>query len=425
MKKLFALRDEAHTKATAFSKIAEDRLLTPEEKASFDAAISERNALDAQIKDFEALKESDRTTTAVANPNVVVGKDRAQDKPWASFGEQLTAVADFAISRGNTRDPRLFASLGQNETIDTDGGFQVQPEFSQNLLTRTFENGLVTSRCSTTPMSSARLVINGISDDNRVGGYAGAGIAVYRAAEAAQFTASKLKFRQVEFNANKLLGMFYATDELLEDAAALQKQVADYFPLAFAWQLDNEVLNGTGRGQFLGVLTSGATVTVTKGGGSATGTFSTANALAMVNQFWMRGRKNGAWFVGPDVEAVLYTLTIPGPQGTAVALYTPPGVGGNTSQYGYMLGMPVIPVEQTAALGTIGDVILADMTQYTIAERSGIQFASSIHVAFLTDEQAFRWTLRNDGKPLWDKPVTQNNSANKVSPFVLLSATSR
>ena len=301
----------------------------------------------------------------------------------------------------------------------------VQPEFSKALLTRTFENGLVTSRCSTTPMLSSRLVINGIADDNRVGGYAGAGITVYRAAEAALFTASKVKFRRIEFNANKLLGLFYATDELLEDAPALQKQVSDYFPLAFAWQLDNEALNGTGRGQFLGVLNSGATVTATVSGGSATGSFSTADALAMMNQFWMRGRKNGAWFVGPDVEAILYTLTIPGPQGTAVALYTPPGVGGNNSQYGYMLGMPVIPVEQTASLGTLGDVVLADMTQYTIAERSGIQFASSIHVAFLTDEQAFRWTLRNDGQPLWDKPVTQNNSSNKVSPFVVLSATTR
>ncbi|MDP9039832.1 MAG: phage major capsid protein [Acidobacteriota bacterium] len=423
IKQLKQKREAAHARATGVATAAGDNLMTAEQRAEFDAAVAERNGLDAQIRDFEALQESDRTSSATAPGfSASVGKDRAENKPWETFGEQLIAVADFAISRGNTKDPRLFAALGQNETVDTDGGFLVQTEFSGELLKRTFDEGIVTRRCRTIPMASSRLVINGIDDANRVGGPAGAGLVVYRAAEAALFTPSKLKFRRVEFNVNKMIGMFYATDELLEDAGALQSQVSEYFPLAFAWNFDNEAINGTGRGQFLGINSSGAIVITPKTAGQATGTFSTQNALDMKSRMYARSWMNSVWFVGPDLENLLYTLTIPGPQGTNVALYTPPGVNGNTSPYGLMLGRPVIVIEQTAALGVQGDIILADMSQYVIAERSGTKFASSIHVAFLTDEQAFRWTVRNDGKPLWDKPVTQNNSANKVSPFVVLQS---
>ena len=424
---LKALRQKekaANQKAKDLVAAAGENLMSAEQQTEFDAAIAERDGYSAQIKRLELIQEDDRTTSAVAvEQGIVVGKDRAQDKPWASFGEQLMAVKDFGQSRGHARDPRLFAAaLGQNETIDSDGGFLVMPEYSKELLTRTFAAGLVTSRCRTVPMASSRLVLNGVDDANRVGGYLGAGIAVYRIAEAGLYTASKLKYRRVELNANKMIGMFYATDELLEDANALESQISEYFPLAFGWQLDNEVLNGTGQGQFLGINTSKVAVSTVPVAGQPTATFLTKNALDMRARLWVNSRANAVWFVGPDVEDQLFGQTIPGPQGTAVALYTPPGSNGSSSPYGLMLGRPVIPIEQTAALGTQGDVILADCSQYIIGERSGLKVATSIHVAFDTGEQAFRWTLRNDGQPLWDKPVTQNNSANKVSPFVTLQA---
>jgi hypothetical protein len=46
---------------------------------------------------------------------------------------------------------------------------------------------------------------------------------------------------------------------------------------------------------------------------------------------------------------------------------------------------------------------------------------TSIHVAFLTGEQAFRWQLRHDGQPFWKKPLTPKNGTNTLSPFVALA----
>lgn len=425
LKQLRQKLDGAKAAFKAYQDSIGANLMSAEQETEYSRLKAERDGFSAAVKRVEDEQEYDRTqaTTAVGFPvqeSVTAGKNRAEDKPWEGLGAQLMAVKEYGQTRGHVRDPRLFAALGQNETIDSEGGFLVAPDFASDLLTRTFSEGLITSRCRIRPMSSPRLILNGIEDSNRVGGPAGAGFTVYRIAEAQRIDLSKMKFRRVELNANKLVGAYAATDEIMEDAPALQAEIQDYFPEAFSWKLDNEVINGTGQGQFLGIINSGATVVAPKGSGQAPGSFTTQNALDMRARLWVRSRANATWIIGPDIESQLFPLTIPGPQGTAVALYTPPGTNG--SVYGKVLGLDVLVVEQTAAAGVQGDVLLADLSQYIIGERNGLKFASSIHVAFLTDEQVFRWTLRNDGQPLWDKPVTQNNSANKVSPFVVLQS---
>ncbi len=426
LKKLQQDRADAFNANKALHDLAgrENRALTTEEAANYNANKSKIENLDASIAIAKEQLEAERNAPAI---NASAGASELEKKGFASLGEQLLAVAEYTKSKGHKRDPRLFATAtGQNETIDAEGGFLVQPDFAPGLITRVFQDDEIVKRCTLRPVSSSRLVLNGIDDSNRVGGPAGVGVLVYRVAEADPLTLSKIKFRRVELNMNKLIGAFKATDELLEDAPALQAEVSDYFPQAFSWRLGNEVLNGTGAGQFLGINTSGVAIITPKDAGQAAGTITTSNLLNMRTRLWVRSRANAVWVTGPDVEAVLMTLTIPGPQGTNVALYTPAGVNGNNSKYGMLLGIPVIVVEQTAALGTQGDIMLCDFTQYVIGERNGSEpkFAASIHVAFLTDEQVFRWTLRNDGQPLWDKPVTQNNSANKVSPFVVLQTRS-
>ena len=90
-----------------------------------------------------------------------------------------------------------------------------------------------------------------------------------------------------------------------------------------------------------------------------------------------------------------------------------------------MKGKPVIEVEYAATLGTAGDIMLVAFEQYGgITKSSGIQSASSIHVAFTTGEQAFRFTYRVDGAPLWKSALTPFHGTNTVSPCVVLSASS-
>ena len=81
-------------------------------------------------------------------------------------------------------------------------------------------------------------------------------------------------------------------------------------------------------------------------------------------------------------------------------------------------GRPVVPVEYCKTLGTVGDIILADMSQYAFIDKGGIQSASSIHVQFVAGETAFRFVYRCNGMPEWSSALTPlNGSSNTLSPF--------
>ena len=417
LSKLQQMRAEAVARAKAIQKVAENRAMTAEEKASFDTELASAEDLQMQIAAAERLNELDRNA---ASGIEVVG-DLAAKKPWGGLGEQLAAVRRVAVSQGRDTDPRLFAAMGSNESVDAEGGFLVAPEYSDIILQRTYDEGQVTSRCATIPMKSNRLVINGLDEDSRATGQRYGGIQVFRIAEAANYTNSKPAFKQVQLTANKLIGLMYATDEILEDTAALAKWASDNFPKAFAFQLDDEAINGTGAGQMLGVAKSGAAIIVAKDAGQGTGTISNTNIFNMHQRLWGPSRKNAAWFVNSDLENQLWNLTRGA--GTAVELlYTGPGKNGNNTEYGVMMGHPVIFIEQAAAGGNQGDINLFDMSQYLLGQKEGIKTDSSIHVQFLTGEQVFRWTLRNDGQPIPKKPLTPYKGSNTLSPFVTLAA---
>jgi hypothetical protein len=46
-----------------------------------------------------------------------------------------------------------------------------------------------------------------------------------------------------------------------------------------------------------------------------------------------------------------------------------------------------------------------------------------MHVAFTTDETAFRAVYRVDGAPMWRVALTPFKGANTLSPFVVLNST--
>jgi hypothetical protein len=103
-----------------------------------------------------------------------------------------------------------------------------------------------------------------------------------------------------------------------------------------------------------------------------------------------------------------------------IPVYLPPG-GLSAVALRHADGPSGPPIEYCSTVGTEGDIVLADPSQYTIIEKGDIQYATSIHVAFLTDEQAFRFIYRVDGQPVDDKPITPFKGTNKQSPFITLA----
>jgi HK97 family phage major capsid protein len=320
-------------------------------------------------------------------------------------------------------DPRLFrAASGSNEAVPSDGGYLVQPDFEAELMKRVYETGALASRVRSRQVSGNGLVVNGIDETSRATGSRYGGVRGYWADEAATVTATAPKFSRHELKLKKLMALYYATDEILEDAQALEAEAGDAFREEFAWLIDNAILRGPGGGQPLGILKSGALVTVAKESGQTAATVLPENLVKMWSRMWAKSRGNAVWFINQDVEPSLFTMGLQvGVGGNAV--YMPPG-GLSAAPYGTLFGRPVIPIEQTSTIGTVGDIVLADLSQYRWIDKGAIKSASSIHVRFLYDEMTFRFTYRCDGQPSWQSALTPANGTNTLSPFVALATRS-
>jgi HK97 family phage major capsid protein len=84
-------------------------------------------------------------------------------------------------------------------------------------------------------------------------------------------------------------------------------------------------------------------------------------------------------------------------------------------------GIPVIVSEKLPALGTSGDIVLADMSYYLVGDRQQLTVDESIHVKFQTDEKSWRFVSRVAGQPWIDSAITPRNGGVTLSPFVKLT----
>lgn len=422
MKKILemkAKREDARLKAMAVlnKAEAEGRFLSEDEQKDIDKYEEEIRAWDESIGRAEKLLAIEPEDRSTEKPEVKPTPAKDNEKRFASFGEQLMAAYRAAMPGGKV-DERLStrAASGLNETTPSDGGFLVQQDFVTELLKRTYETGILASKVKKIPISTNAngMKINAIDEDSRANGSRWGGVQTYWEGEADELTASKPKFRQMELSLKKLTGLCYATDELLQDAAALEAVIRQAFAEEFGFKIDDAILSGSGEGEPLGILNSGAIVTVAKEA-SQTDTITVENLIKMWNRLWSRSRANAVWYINQELEPYLYTLKI-----GDKPVYIPAG-GLSEKPYGTLFGRPVVPIEQCSAAGEVGDIILADIGQYLLIDKGGIKSASSIHVRFLYDENVFRFIYRVDGKPIWTKPLTPYKGSATVSPFVTLA----
>jgi len=402
-----------------------ERGLTAEEQAQFDALQTEIDDLEKTLAAQKAVEDRQAVLNTPVNAPVYAQPKSKDEKKFSTFGEQLRAVVE-AAKPGGTIDPRLSvkAASGLNESVGSDGGFLVEEDFTKELLKRTYDTGMLASKCNKIPLSTAAnsMKINGIDETSRKNGSRWGGIQAYWEGEADALAGTKPKFRQMELNLRKLTGLCYATDELLADASALEAVIMQGFSEEFGFKVDDAIINGSGAGIPLGILNSKALVTVPKEQGQAAGTINVQNVVNMWSRCWGRSRQDAAWYINQDIEPQLFTMSLAVGQG-GVPVYMPAsGVSG--SPYSTLFGRPVIPLEQCETLGTLGDIILADFSQYLLIDKGGINAASSIHVRFLYDENVFRFIYRVDGQPVWNAPLQPFKGSSTLSPFVALATRS-
>lgn len=352
--------------------------------------------------------------------------EQPEDRPFKSLWDNLNAVKTARIDgaqRAEDMYPRLkFLRLeakatGASEGIPQDGGVLLEPTLTAEIIKPMNEVGSFTKYVRALPVGSNSNSgwINGVDETSRATGSRWGGIRGYRGAEAGTLTASRPTFRRIQWELKKYHALTVATDELLSDAAQFERIVAEGVGEELSFMVNDDIANGMGLAGCQGFINSGAFITVTRTDANLILGTDISN---MWNRMNIRGRKNAVWFVGNDSQPQLDKLFAPG--STAV-LFPFASYGGDGVRRLY--NRPVETTEYNQTLGTAGDITLVDMDQYLFWEKQ-IQAATSIHVYFTTDEFAWRWTYRADGKSSVASALTPYKGSTTTSPFVGLLATS-
>jgi len=404
--------------------------MTPDELKEFTADAVEAG-VDAAMKALPAIEDDSSIT------EVEVTIDEA-DKPFETEGKFYQAVA--SAGRGHGFDARLkslkveddngfyvkkfkASPTGLGEEVPADGGYLVGTDEDQTLVQRMYQDGEFLNRVNAVEISSNAngITLNALDETSRADGSRWGGVRGYWLAEGGTFTASKPTFREMTLRLKKLGALVYATDELLADASALQSEINSLVPAELRFKAEDAIVNGDGSGKPKGILNDSAIYTsVAAETGQASATIVYENLVKMWAAAWAGSRKNLVWFINQECGPQLDTLALAVGTGGLPPNY----IGYSPAGVMQIKGRPVVETEYNAALGTLGDIVLADMSQYKFARKGGIQSASSIHVEFLTDQMVYRFIYRCDGQPIWDSSLTPYKGSTALSPFVVLATRS-
>jgi HK97 family phage major capsid protein len=344
------------------------------------------------------------------------------DSHFRSVGEMLQAVFTHYKSGGSQSDPRLVrAPTGAGEVDPTGGGFLVQVDFAAAIFMLAHDMGELLSQVNKLPISANAngIKIPGIDETSRATGSRWGGVSSSWVAEGTVATPSLPKFRLIEFDLKKMMSVMYTSDELIQDSTALTSIAAQAFSEEVMFMTEDAIFEGTGAGMPLGIMNSPSLITIPIEKGQASQTLVKENIDKMWARMWARSMKNAKWYINQDVLPQLMAMNQAVGTGGQLVYLAPGGL--SATPFSTLYGREVVWTEYSSTLGTPGDIVLGDLSQYMLVDKNGVQAATSIHVAFLTDQSVFRITYRVDGKPMWSLPLTPFKGANTKSPFVALA----
>jgi len=404
----------------------DSRVMTGEEQEKYDRMVQDIRGLEQTITREENLQQMEMAEASQDESRQEPPVDESGKRVFASLGDQLRAVAR-AHTPGGQIDPRLTRAVsdisGMSELVDSEGGFLVEKDYIPGLLKGVYDNSQLARLCLKVPVGAGKngIRFKYIDETSRADGSRAGGIRAYWEDEADAPTATKPKLGRGGLDLVDLKALLYATDDLLEDAEALEGWMKPQFFEEMAFKLQDAIVNGDGSGKPLGVLNSNALVSVTGETGQVTDTIVTENILKMWKSMAAPSRGKAVWLYNQELEDQLETLSYAiGTGGVLMKLFLSNPNGG-----GSIKGRPAIPIEQCPGPGDAGTIICMDPSQYLLIDKNGMRSESSIHVRFLYNETTFRFVYRVNGQPMKANKITpykRTSASFYVSPYVTVAA---
>ena len=424
-----------------------DEPLTDEEVVKCDALSTESDQLTAQLdamrqdetkeelrKKADDIRNYAKASGRVTSPNATtkIGKVKLaiEDDPKRGF-KSLAHFACRVMDAGNQprNDDMLMqvaAGTGLNTSINSEGAVLVPPSFSKMIWDRvlTQSNSLL-SYCDVMPidMGVESVTVPAINETSRADGSRQGGIRGYWKGELTQLTETRPQFRDVKYTPHELYVFAYVSDKLLRSSPGtasriLESGCAD----EIAFKIGDAIIEGDGLGKPRGIVGHPATLSIAKETGQAAATILTENIRKMNARLHTKWASGAVWFVNQDVLPALEGMTFPVGTG-GVPVFLPPG-GLSDQPYARLYGKPVIPIEYCSTLGTVGDIILANLSAYGVGLKGMVDTNYSMHLKFDYAQTAYRVIFEMDGQPWLNSVITPFKGSNTTSPILTLATRS-
>jgi HK97 family phage major capsid protein len=423
---------------------ADDALVIKQHLDDADKLTGEIDALEASSVELDKriranaplLVETRGRTSSPSSGTLLTTNELIANDPKKGFKSPrhfLMAVKDASTPRGMKNAPdnlkflfrqdkgvaeEMEMAAGSDEQgaySDPYGGYLVPEAFSPDMFKIEPETDPMAGRTMIVPMQSPVVHFNARVDKDHTNSVSG-GLIVSRSAETIAKNTTRMKFEQVELKAYSLWGAAFASEEILSDSPiSFAAMVAAGFSDEFTSRLVDERLNGSGVGEYLGIMNSGCLISIAKELAQAN------NSIVIQNLYKMRARcwkySGAVWLANQDCIPTFAALNQAVGTAGGQLVYQP---SAREDLPDVMLGRPIIYTEYTKTLGYKGDLVLGNWSQYLEGIYQPLQSAESIHVRFLNHERCYKFWTRNAGAPWWRTAMTPKNSTNTMSPFVVL-----
>lgn len=327
-----------------------------------------------------------------------------ENERFKDFGEYMNMV--------KKQDERI-KDLAEN--TGNLGGYTVPTQFSNNIMKISLESSIVEQRATVLTLNAPTFEMPSIDPSSNADGSQYGGATAYWTDELQALTESNPTFDNIKLEVNKLTAFIEDSNELEQDSVANMGQLlTQMYGEVISFKKDSAFISGDGVKKPLGILNAPALVTVSR---------ATASQVHPADIVGMMARFRGSY---DKAVLLINQSTIP-----QVFLMKDdngnyiwhPGMSGTIANkvLGTIYGIPYIITEKASALGTEGDIILADWSHYLVANRGGLVTDYSDHYFFNKDSRAYRCKVRVDGQPWLRQAITPYKGGSTLSPFVALS----
>lgn len=397
----------------------ESKEFTKDEEARYNTLDVELETVKADISKTESMEnkrakvasEEDELRKAAPIGAPVFGKYRGVEadpnKEFASFGEFIHTV----VRKSN--DPRLDALYDTREQSVSDGakgGFMVPKKFSSEILSIPPDMAAIRPRATVMPAGDPpdseleMPVLNQGAAENMYGG-----MTVSWIGEGNTKPETDADLKTLTLKPHEVAGHVVATDKLLRNWSAASAYFTNLFRQCIVGTEETAFITGNGVAKPQGLVNAPGAIYRQRAGANAV-------AFADVTNMVARAKRGGSlvWLASQTIIPQLAAIV----DANNNNLYVMNAAAGLPPT---LMGIPIVFNDRMPALGSKGDLILADLSAYFIKDGSGPFVASSEHVFFRTNKTVIK-TFWNVDARLWlTEPIPlEGATSNTVSPVVVL-----